>query len=519
VRTSRIAAGLVALLLPSVLFGLPAASAAAATPAGTVLQATTAAQQVGYGGSVAISARLLLASTDAPLAGGRVYLQHLVNGWVDAGSVVTNANGTATAYATGLTSTGSWALYWPGNASFAASRSATVTVTVGAASGAPTVGAPKTGAIVATLLTATATTITAKYGGAAAFSARLTRASSGAALPGGRVYLQEIVNGAWANAGSVLTNGNGVATAYAVGLTSSRTFTLFWPGNATFPAARTVGLHLVVTGAPVKAAPLRLTFYYPWFPDGLDHPGSNYTPSDGAYSTADPVEDAKQISQMRFAGLNGAIFSWEGQSDAFSKRLSIELAAAHGTPFRWSVYYELEGQGDPSVAAISSDLNYLYTTYASDPNWLRIDNKPVIFVWNGANDGCAMLARWAAANANHQWYVVQKEFFAQPYRSCANQPDAWHEYAPANQVVTTPWSFSVSPGFWRKGEATPQLARSVSAFDTAVKAMKASNAQFEMVTTWNEWIEGTSIQSATAWATPDGEGAYVDVLHNELGSQ
>ena len=33
-------------------------------------------------------------------------------------------------------------------------------------------------------------------------------------------------------------------------------------------------------------------------------------------------------------GLNGAIFSWEGQSEVFSKRLSLDLAAAHGTPFK-----------------------------------------------------------------------------------------------------------------------------------------------------------------------------------------
>jgi hypothetical protein len=391
-------------------------------------------------------------------------------------------------------------------------------LTVAAVFAGSTASAAAATSPVSTRLTTSTTVQGVKYGGAAAISARLTMSSTGAPLPGGRVYLQQWINTRWVSAGSVVTNANGTATAYATGLTTSRLWTLFWPGNAHFAASRTAYVTVNVA-AQVKPAPLRLTFYYPWFPDGLDHPGSNYHPSDGAYSTANPAEDAKQISEMRYAGLNGAIFSWEGQTDAFSLRLSTELAAAHGTPFKWSVYYELEGQGNPSVAAIQSDLNYLYTTYASDPNWLRINNKPVIFVWPDAADGCAMLARWAAANANHRWYVVQKEFFSQPYLSCPNQPDAWHEYAPATRVVTTPWSYSVSPGFWRKGEAAPQLARSVSAFDAAVKAMKASGDQFELVTTWNEWIEGTAIESAQEWATPDGYGAYVDVLHNELGSQ
>jgi hypothetical protein len=345
--------------------------------------------------------------------------------------------------------------------------------------------------------------------------------ATGAPLPGGRVYLQQLVNGVWTNAGSVITNGAGGANAYAVGLTVSRSWSLFWPGNAQFGAARSAVETIAVDGSgppPAPVSSLRLTFYYPWYPAGWSGPGSNFTPSDGQYDTSNTAEIARQLTEMRYAGLNGAIFSWEGQSEVFSKRLSLDLAAAHGTPFKWSVYYELEGQGNPTVAAIQSDLAYLYTTYANDPNFLHINGKPVIFVWPDANDGCSMLARWAAANANHQWYVVQKRFFAQNYLTCPNQPDAWHEYAPATQTEVTPTSYSVSPGFWHKGNAM-QLARSVSAFSTAVQAMKASNKQFELVTTWNEWVDGSNIESATQWASPDGYGQYVDVLHNAFGSQ
>ncbi len=263
---------------------------------------------------------------------------------------------------------------------------------------------------------------------------------------------------------------------------------------------------------------LRLTFYYPWYPTGFVSPGSRYHPTDGAYSTADPAEVTKQVAEMRYAGLNGAIFSWTSQSDVFSQRLSIAVNAAHNTPFQWSAYYEAEGYGNPSVAQIQSDLNYLYTQYASDPNWLHINNKPVIFVWPDTSDGCAMLDRWAAANASHTWYVVQKVFYTQNYKTCPSQPDAWHEYAPANRTAVTPWSYAVSPGFWKTGESAPRLTRSVSAFDAAVASMTASKAQFELVTTWNEWIEGTSVESAQEWSSSSGYGQYVDVLHKYFGS-
>ena len=94
-------------------------------------------------------------------------------------------------------------------------------------------------------------------------------------------------------------------------------------------------MNVTVAGAPVPVAvpSLRLTFYYPWYPAGWTEPGSNFTPTDGDYDTSNPAEIARQLTEMRYAGLNGAIFSWEGQSDVFSKRLSLDLAAAHGTPF------------------------------------------------------------------------------------------------------------------------------------------------------------------------------------------
>jgi hypothetical protein len=46
-----------------------------------------------------------------------------------------------------------------------------------------------------------------------------------------------------------------------------------------------------------------------------------------------------------------------------------------------------------------------------------------------------------------------------------------------------------------------------------VQDMLASNAEWQLVLTFNEWREGTSVESAREWATPSGEGAYLDALH------
>lgn len=43
--------------------------------------------------------------------------------------------------------------------------------------------------------------------------------------------------------------------------------------------------------------------------------------------------------------------------------------------------------------------------------------------------------------------------------------------------------------------------------------MVASGAPFQLITTFNEWGEGTSIESASEWASASGFGTYLDILH------
>src|SRR4029077_9530895 len=124
--------------------------------------------------------------------------------------------------------------------------------------------------------------------------------------------------------------------------------------------------------------------------------------------------------------------------------------AAAGKSFSWSIYYEPEGQGDPSSAQIGSDLSYL-SHYASDPAWLRVGGKPVLFVYGSGSDNCGMADRWAAAPGRSSWYVVLKVFAG--YTACANQPDSWHQYGPAVRTDRQgSFSFSISPGFFKAGE-------------------------------------------------------------------
>ena len=265
---------------------------------------------------------------------------------------------------------------------------------------------------------------------------------------------------------------------------------------------------------PSLTLPIRAAFYYPWFPEawnqqGMD-PFTHYHPSLGYYAT-DPATITEHIRAMQYANIRAGIASWWGQGSATDGRIQMLLQAASLTGFKWALYYEPEGQGDPPPSQITADLKYIRAQYSQQLGYLRVGGKPVLFAYADGADGCDMAARWKEANAIG-FYVVLKVFTG--YRACADQPDSWHQYAPAGAEESQPgFSFTISPGFWKGTERAPRLVRDSSGWSRSVAAMVASDAPWQLVSTFNEWGEGTSIENAAEWRSASGFGAYLDVLH------
>jgi hypothetical protein len=260
--------------------------------------------------------------------------------------------------------------------------------------------------------------------------------------------------------------------------------------------------------------PIRGIFYYPWFPEAWHQKGydpyTNFHPSLGLYSLNDLTVAKRHVAQMLYANSTVGIASWWGQGSRTDQRLPLLLKAAAGTPFRWTVFYEPEGQGNPSVSQIRADLQYIKERYSGRPEYLKRGGRFVVFVWT-VDDDCTMAARWREANTVGA-FVVLKLFSG--FRSCPVQPNGWHQYAPASaDHEHLPHSFSISPGFWKVGE-TPRLERDLATWTQSVRDMAASRVRFQLIATFNEWGEGTAVESASEWASPTGNGKYLDVLHS-----
>lgn len=285
-----------------------------------------------------------------------------------------------------------------------------------------------------------------------------------------------------------------------------------------------------------------------WFSHYIPDPKPNdFDPANELYSSNNWENFKWQATKMAESKQEVAISSWFGQNtkqDVTLNNILNDFMARADNPYpnlRWAIYYECEGitssqspscpssTADPTVSQIVSDLNYIKSKYADSPYMLKVNGKPVIFVY-GATEGTATSQKWKDANSQvgNSFYIVLKVYAG--WESDPNQPDSWHQYAPSNGKGShLPHSFFVSPGFWRDGAGDiVRLARDPSRFENDVKSMVASTATWRLTQTWNEWGEGTSIEpglqtlidsSGKEVLDPNGTpfgNLYVEMLNRNL---
>jgi hypothetical protein len=278
------------------------------------------------------------------------------------------------------------------------------------------------------------------------------------------------------------------------------------------------------------------TFYYPWYGGKDEEYGSwsedshsppkswranylpdidptNFDPANELYSSGDPVVIKKQLGWMKQAGIQFGVASWfgpESGTDDDMRTIFSTIMPASDNPhpdIKWAMLYEDEGSANPSVDTIVGDLNYIQQTYVSKPYYLKIDGKPVVFVYNSdaTTNAEALddLARWKEARTKTGFYVVMLDalFSVSPLEAGANPADAdsWYHYAPGKYFDQLgSYSASVSPGYWKYHE-NPDVAeaRDPVQFETAVQQLKVANVPLKLITTWNEYPEGSGVEPAT----------------------
>ena len=207
-----------------------------------------------------------------------------------------------------------------------------------------------------------------------------------------------------------------------------------------------------------------------------------------------------------------------GPSDRLDRARITQLldeTTRQAIPIKWTVYYEDEKKFDRSVDDLVADLDYLKEWFAWHPSWAHKDGKPMIFIWNESE--CEVADRWAEAAKKAGWYVVLKLFG--DYKGCKSQPDHWHQYGVSDNYLEYDVSFTIGPGFFKADANEPDHPRVPrKKFCQWVEEMNRARRDFSLIVSFNEWGEGTAVESAVEWESDSGYGIYLDCLHDPIAN-
>lgn len=285
-----------------------------------------------------------------------------------------------------------------------------------------------------------------------------------------------------------------------------------------------------------------LAFYYGWYgnPDvskrwvhwkNVDAAGkhideSAHFPALGAYDSHDPKIVDTHCRQAKEVGLTGFIVSWWRQGDFHDEGMPLMLDAAEKHGLKITVYYEsVPPRGHPSPEGAVDDLVYITRKYAAHPAWLKVNGKPVIFVYARAVNDLKLNGWEKAMNDFTAKYPGGAVFIGDRISADAARIfDGIHTYNPTglskgksleeirNWSATTfaEWiktagpdrisCVTIIPGYDDSCQPSRKPPRPITeryqgeTYRAMWQAAIAANPDWLLVTSWNEWHEGSEIE-------------------------
>lgn len=308
------------------------------------------------------------------------------------------------------------------------------------------------------------------------------------------------------------------------------------------------------------------THYYGWWGSGF-HWNSGYDgePVLGEYNSRDPEVLRQHLQWLRDAGINWISLSWWGRDSWSNETFEDHLLRADGIEdFRISILYESQKmlqQADGSYVTdfdipgnrdqFVSDVDYLSNHYFHRDEYLRIDGKPVVYLYasSGFIGDFDRARREAEAQIGHELYLVGDFPFQKwppgkarnlhQFDAIANYSAFYQPWENINELVPeqprrkyTEWLLrtradddldfipTVSPGFDKTSHEDPESKElpilhespaDFAAWCRQTRGLMDPALNAVLVTSFNETHEGTQIEPGVETGT-----SLLEVVNTEL---
>jgi glycoprotein endo-alpha-1,2-mannosidase len=334
---------------------------------------------------------------------------------------------------------------------------------------------------------------------------------------------------------------------------------------------------LLTTARLAAAQPLVGAWYYPWygtFPGGhtwtqtlREHLVPQQPPALGYYSSRSSTTIEAQIDESHRGNISFWATSWWGPGSAEDTTIRNNiLTDPRASELKYAVMYESTGRlgtfANPNYSNLVPDFQYLAQNYFQNPNYMKINGRPVVFMYltrayfnaPGASAAVANLRQTIQSQYGVNPYIVGDDVF--PGQNNAQRAALWDsitdfdvygsalqangstmagvnaltsQYQSALQMaqsVHVGWIPAVSPGFNNRGAggtlpAAPRYLTDVPGAtegalfnallnQAVLPTLDPAADNILMVSTFNEWHEDTAIEPtiiANPTSLDDSSGA------------
>ena len=273
------------------------------------------------------------------------------------------------------------------------------------------------------------------------------------------------------------------------------------------------GANVVTVSQPIVKKDTRKIYVHtmPWFtiPGAhWDQFGRNYNPQIGTYNSGDYNVIEYQLLLMKYSGIDGVIIDWPGRSTKYAdlptNADNADKIIAQTAKFGMEFTVCFEDQYATGVNDAINSMNWVRDHYFNQPNQIKINGAPALFVFGplniGAGDWPAVLAGTGTDPAFFElWYNTNAG-------GAADGTYAWiykdgltgvaNYYQRNDQGLKTPVLY---PGFNTAYPPAQQPGWSL-AYDlggdtfTSLWNLAVNAGNVLQIATWNDYTEGTMIE-------------------------
>ena len=284
---------------------------------------------------------------------------------------------------------------------------------------------------------------------------------------------------------------------------------------------------------------LVLAFYYTWFDEATWTPEKVADMPLEPYLSRDRGVMARHIEQAKSAGIDALVVSWYGPNVENNQTETnfialLEVAQEYG--FKMAIDFETASPFIHGQEEVVAALQHVLNVHATKESYLRVDGKPVVFLWAIqhvplAPGQASPLDAWRAMrqqvdpehkslwiaegvdinyqdvfDGHHLYSIAWSKDVNHTLKDWKNRVRKWSSTHGQDRL----WVATVMPGYndLRTGRADAFVRdRENGDFYRACwQAVIDTRPDWVIVTSFNEWVEGSQIEPAQSYGN-----AYIDL--------